>query len=677
MRTAVIERNPLKRLLARLSTAHGRPRREEAWAVRDRTVAPPYVGAYGRSGLVTGRLILALAGPILQAASVSVGPWSPLFQGVEFASGQQLSEGTATPAQQVRCLRVDLTEPGIELFGTPKCADCALDTLSENTSHFLEQYGLQVAVNGAFYGRSGGASDTALGTPDNVLGLAISQGVRVSVADSRYAAALFFTEGNEAFFLANNNPPTNTAGIHTAVSGNRALLVNSSVVQAANPSDLDPRTALGVSADRRYLYLLTIDGRQPGWSDGADYRDTGEWLKRFGAADGINVDGGGSTTMVMADCLGAAERLNRPSYVAAYGRERIIGHNFGVRAPPLNTGIHQLTVEPGSTTACLTWETAAPATTQVEYGLSASYGNATALDSRPAQRHVATLADLQPATTYFYRATSAADGTTAEQACRFTTTSDLVATLLFDLTQEWTFTTNNLDGVNWTAPEYDDADWLGRGPGLLAVEDSPTVGPRNTVLPPAFGTRIPRTYYFRTHFGLAGNPAGVSLTFSNYVDDAAVFYLNGVEVYRLRMPPPPEVILNSTLADGFACADSPRSGDANIECPDVFTLGPEHLTSLVEGDNVLAVEVHNYTDGSLDIVFGTALFLHTPALQAPRLNVWREGEVTTLFWNGTGFTLEQATLLGEDADWSEVPGPITRSPVVVPNTHTAFYRLRR
>jgi hypothetical protein len=622
-------------------------------------------------------LAIGLAGPSTQGASVTVGPWSPLFQGVEFASGQQRRQGTAAPDQQVRCLRVDLDAPGVELFGTPKCPDCALDTLSENTSHFLEQYELQVAVNGAFYGRSGGASDTTLGTPDNVLGLAISQGVRVSAPDARYAAALFFTERNEAFFLANNNPPADTTGIHTAVSGSRALLVDGVVVPPANPSDLDPRTALGLSVDRRHLFLLTIDGRQPGWSDGADFRDTGEWLKRFGAADGINLDGGGSTTMVMADCLGAPERLNRPSYVAAYGRERIIGHNLGVRARPLDTGLRQFTVEPGTTTALLTWATETPATTQVEYGLTASYGSTTTLDPRPVQRHVATLTELQHATTYFYRATATGNGSTAALACRFTTATDLVDHPIFDLTQEWTFTTNNLDGVPWTAPDYDDSAWLGRGPGLLYVEDSPTVAPRNTMLPPAFGTRIPRTYYFRTRFNLEGSPAGASLTFSNYVDDAAVFYLNGVEVYRLRMPPPPEVILNSTLADGFACADSPRSGDANVECPDVFTLTGEGLASLVEGDNVLAVEAHNYTDGSLDLVFGTALILHTATIQPPRLNVWREGEVTTLFWNGDGFTLEQTTQLGEDPGWSEVPGPITRSPVSVTNVRTTFYRLRR
>jgi hypothetical protein len=622
-------------------------------------------------------LIGGLVGWGAQAATVTVGAWTPLFKGVDLASGQQQSGGTAAPDHQVLCLRVDLGDPDVELFGTPKCADCALDTLSENTSHFLEQNALQVAVNGGFYGGSGGATDTQPGTPDNVLGLAISQGVRVSAPDSRYAATLLFTASNQAYYLPYNTPATNTAGIHTAISGNRPLLINGANVQAPLPSDLDPRTALGLSQDRRHLFLLTIDGRQPGWSDGADFYDTGEWLKRFGASDGINVDGGGSTTMVMADCLGAAERLNRPSYVAAYGRERIVGHNFGVRARPLESGLRGLVIEPGTTTALVTWETDAPATTQVEYGLTASYGSVTALDPRLVRQHVATLAGLQPGTTYHYRAVSSSVGRSDTQACQFKTLTSLVTTQVFDLTQEWSFATNNLDGVNWTAPGYDDSGWPGRGPGLLCVENSTTVAPKNTALPPGYGLPIPRTYYFRTHFPFTGSPAGASLTFSNYIDDGAVFHLNGVEIHRLRMPPEPEVIRNNTLADGFACADNPRSGDANIECPDVFTLSGPALASLVEGDNVLAVEVHNYTDGSLDLVFGTALIQSSVGLVLPRLGVWTEANVATLFWNGEGFTLQQAADVGGSEVWSDVPGPVTLSPYSVTTTTTTFYRLRR
>jgi hypothetical protein len=62
-------------------------------------------------------------------------------------------------------------------------------------------------------------------------------------------------------------------------------------------------------------------------------------LKRFGAYNGVNVDGGGSTTMVMADCQGKPVRLNRSSFVAAYGRERNIGHNFGVHARAAADGL--------------------------------------------------------------------------------------------------------------------------------------------------------------------------------------------------------------------------------------------------------------------------------------------------------------------------------------------------
>jgi hypothetical protein len=48
---------------------------------------------------------------------------------------------------------------------------------------------------------------------------------------------------------------------------------------------------------------------------------------------------------------------------------------------------------------------------------------------------------------------------------------------------------------------------------------------------PATGFPYP-TYYFRTHFNFEGAPEVALLTLTNYIDDGAIFYLNGAEVFR-------------------------------------------------------------------------------------------------------------------------------------------------
>jgi hypothetical protein len=612
------------------------------------------------------------------SSTITVGPWMPLFKGVELATGQQLPETLGELNQQVLCLRIDLSDPDIALFTTPKCTNCLQETSSQGTSNYLEQYGVQVAINGGFYASSTGPADTPLGTPDDVYGLAISQGVVVSPADDpKYVATLLFSTNNQAFFIPTNSPATNTAGIYTAISGSLPLLIGGTNVGAVRPNDLDPRTAFGVSADRRYLFLMTIDGRQGGWSDGADFHDTAEWLKRFGAADAINVDGGGSTTMVQAQCDGTPLRLNRSSYVATYGRERRIGHNFGVYAKPLLSEIKNLNAEPGSTAATITWNTDIPTTTQVEYGISTGYGQVTLLDSRLLRQHVATLSGLPRGTECYFRAISVAESLSLTQECRFSTLAQEVITPIFGVAHTWIYTTNNLDGVNWSSPGYNETNWLGLGPGLLFVEDSAYIEPKNTPLPTTPGQNLPRTYYFRTRFSFSGDIAGASLVFSNFVDDGAVFHLNGVELYRLRMPAPPTNILNSTLASGSACAGTARSGDTATNCADVFVITGDALTNLAQGENVLAVEVHNFSAGSPDIVFGSALFFSTPAVVWPRLQLLPVGNEMTFYWNEEGFTLQQSSDLSSPTNWMDVPGPVTQSPFVLTNGPTMFYRLRQ
>ncbi len=159
---------------------------------------------------------------------------------------------------------------------------------------------------------------------------------------------------------------------------------------------------------------------------------------------------------------------------------------------------------------------------------------------------------------------------------------------IFPITQTWRYSTNDaFNDAAWTLPGFNDAAWLSGG-ALLYFEDAALAAPKTTQV-----ARGRTTYYFRTRFNFNGSLAGAALQFSDLVDDGAVFYLNGQEVYRLRVPAGP--VNYNTLA-------APGIGDAAYEGP---YLAP--ASALVQGENVLAVEVHQQNLTSSDVVFGMTL----------------------------------------------------------------------
>ncbi len=68
-----------------------------------------------------------------------------------------------------------------------------------------------------------------------------------------------------------------------------------------------PRTAAAKMSDGKFL-LATIDGRQPGVSVGMTLQELAEYLLSIGAVDAMNLDGGGSTAMVLDGKV-----VNKPS----------------------------------------------------------------------------------------------------------------------------------------------------------------------------------------------------------------------------------------------------------------------------------------------------------------------------------------------------------------------------
>lgn len=623
------------------------------------------------------------------------GPWVPIFKGVDWAVGTNdpSVSGNFPRLQVVHCVRVDLTDPDVRLFATPRAPTYVAEsreTLTLTVPHFLSQNHLQVAADANYYSANPGGSDpSSENISCEVFGFQMATGTVVSAvaneADPRYASILFTTNNQPIMAFVNKPPGTNTAGIYTAVTGYYPIVSNGVNIGAASINSypdsfihqVQPRTAFGVSQNNRYLYLMSIDGRQSGYSDGALDTETAYWIMQFGAWNAINMDGGGSTALYVSDSAGNPVPLNHSSYVAAYGHERYVGSHFGVYAKPAPGFINDVTAQADDTTAVISWTTTSPADSQVQYGLTTNLGSFSTLSTTLVTNHTMSLSGLTPGTGYYFNALSSANGTQYVSSNFFFITTNYVTTnAVFDFTNTWTYDTANRDGVNWTAPGYSDAAWDGSGPGLLWIDARgpnggpvPIPEPLNTLMPGdpnnALGPTYPYiTYYLRTHFTFSNSLAGVTLLFTDYIDDGAVFYLNGTEVYRLRMAPAPTQIFNNTLATGYAC-----SGDAT--CPDYFTISGDLTTNLVVGDNVLAAEVHNYSAGSPDITFGVALAYTVPYSVAPQLNFAYSNGVPVLSWNRAGFTLQQAATPA--GVWTNTPGPVTSSPYAPPLTGPAMY----
>lgn len=246
--------------------------------------------------------------------------WAPLFNGIDIARLQRQEPEHLS----MHAVRIDLHVPGIEFVATSSNGERPLETDGQKTSTFLKQSGCQLAVNASPFTPVRGEE----GEPRDILGLAVSRGDAYSGAHKK-SGALLITRDNKAWFSL---PPFNTEDAHTAVGGFGMLLKGGHVVCSSDKRH--PRTAAGLSKDGRYLYLAVIDGRQVEHSVGATLPETAHLLQRLGAHDALNLDGGGSSTLAIADGSGGAKILNRPIHNHVSGHERVNGNNLGVFARP-------------------------------------------------------------------------------------------------------------------------------------------------------------------------------------------------------------------------------------------------------------------------------------------------------------------------------------------------------
>ncbi len=223
----------------------------------------------------------------------------------------------------------------------------------KTTRGFVNQVGAQMGVNLDFYSIAiPGTGNPEINFPVGPNGELFANGVYAGVSNGVVASPnnsfepIFnVSQNNIASILTAAGPNTTTTlegvALYNAQGGNQRLLQggnNVTPIDASYTVTVNPHTALGVSQDGKRIFLMTVDGRQNDYSEGMRTDEMADLLRHYGAWDAINVDGGGSTTMVMDDSndsLQNARVINSPSDNSSgqtVGSERLVANSMAVFA---------------------------------------------------------------------------------------------------------------------------------------------------------------------------------------------------------------------------------------------------------------------------------------------------------------------------------------------------------
>jgi len=231
----------------------------------------------------------------------------------------------------VHVITIDRTKSKPKFLITPPDANDEYPLKARTTSQFLTEFNLQIAINGdgfsPWWSHSPLDYYPHVGDPVVPLGFAASMG-------GIYAYGQTDMPGVEpTLYISRQNYPSfniRPGKVWFAISGDRMLVTKGKVEDGLDNSELDPRTAIGLNQNGRYLYLMIVDGRQPYYSEGATFSELAALMKKQGAYVAMALDGGGSSTMVIQGKDGEPVILNSPIDNYFPGRERPVANHFGV-----------------------------------------------------------------------------------------------------------------------------------------------------------------------------------------------------------------------------------------------------------------------------------------------------------------------------------------------------------
>ena len=246
--------------------------------------------------------------------------------------GVQLIQRTQTEPRplSIHVVIIDPLAPGVSFTATPGNGEAEGETNRQTASQFLVSQGAALAVNAHFF-----APWPALpSAPADLLGLSIADGELVSPFEPGASVGFAITAQGEAAIVRPADPEGGGFAtdppmmVDDAVGGLEQILTNGEIT--ADWEALHPRTAIGVTNDG-FVVLAVVDGRQDGVSEGMTTPELAELMAGFGVMDALNLDGGGSTTLVVRDGEEPVV-VNVPVGYQVPGTERHCGSFLGVHA---------------------------------------------------------------------------------------------------------------------------------------------------------------------------------------------------------------------------------------------------------------------------------------------------------------------------------------------------------
>jgi hypothetical protein len=259
-------------------------------------------------------------------ASAQTVATSTPFKGITL---HQRTEKSPRP-MKVNVLEIDLTAPDVRVHVTSPNGEQPGETTLQTTRDFLVEQHAQIAVNASFYG-------IVEGRFGNSEGYTASEGETYSGPSTRPSGSpsLNISRDNVASIIdhkpGRNADDDSKREMYNTVSGNERIIRNGKNV--AHDERLHPRMAAGIADNGRRLVFVEIDGRQPLISEGATTLDCANILLQYGVTDAVNLDGGGSATMAIADP--SPRLLNTPVGVRNIpGSQRKNACNVAIFAEP-------------------------------------------------------------------------------------------------------------------------------------------------------------------------------------------------------------------------------------------------------------------------------------------------------------------------------------------------------